>query len=432
MKKRTAPRVHPAWGMLALVLLGLLAAQGTRIAFGAFVPAWREGLHAGLGTISLIGLVSYLVYGFTQPLVGQLAGRFGPRTVLSGGIFVAGAGLLLSSAASSVPGLLGLYGILATLGFSAASGVTAGLVVRHWFTERRGLAFGLVESGFGAGQFVFTPLSLFLIEAYGWRTTLVIEGILLVAAVGPLVGLLLRSAPGDSGPGPYGGPDPADRAGATPGRAGIRVREVLGSPLMWGLLAPFFVCGVTTTGLMDTHLVSIAHDHGASTALTGTAVGLLAAANIAGTVMSGPLSDRYHCARILALLYGTRALVLILLALAPYGVWLVVLSVAFGLVDFATVAPTHLIATRHFPVESLGLIFGLLSMAHQLGASLGSYLPGVLHDLTGSYTPTLLGCSAALLVAMIGCLVVLPGTPATSGSDATGVTEPRSLTTDAA
>ncbi|MFD8624936.1 MFS transporter [Streptomyces hygroscopicus] len=98
---------------------------------------------------------------------------------------VAGAGLLLSAAASSVPGLLGLYGILATLGFSAASGVTAGLVVRHWFTERRGLAFGLVESGFGAGQFVFTPLSLFLIEAYGWRTTLVIEGILLVAAVGP-------------------------------------------------------------------------------------------------------------------------------------------------------------------------------------------------------------------------------------------------------
>ncbi|MFD8624935.1 MFS transporter [Streptomyces hygroscopicus] len=147
--------------------------------------------------------------------------------------------------------------------------------------------------------------------------------------------------------------------------------------------------------------------------------------------MSGPLSDRYHCARILALLYGTRALVLILLALAPYGVRLAVLSVAFGLVDFATVA-THLIATRHFPVESLGLIFGLLSMAHQLGASRGSCLPGVLHDLTGSCTPTLLGCSAALLVAMIGCLAGLPGTPATFGSDATGVTEPRSLATDAA
>ncbi|MFG2861208.1 MFS transporter [Streptomyces sioyaensis] len=422
MKNRTAPRVHPAWGMLALVLLGLLTAQGARIAFGAFVPAWREGLHADLGTISLIGMVSYLVYGFTQPLVGQLAGRFGPRAVLCAGVFIAGAGLLLSSMASSVPGLMFLYGALASLGFSAASGVTAGLVVRHWFTERRGLAFGLVESGFGAGQFVFTPLSLFLIEAYGWRNTLVVEGVLLTVVVGPLVTLLLRSTPADRGLEPYGGRDLTEipEHHADQGGGGLTVREVLRSRLLWGLLAPFFVCGVTTTGLMDTHLVSIAHEHGASTALTGTAVSLLAAANIAGTVASGPLSDRYSCARILAVLYGVRALILIVLAIAPCGAWLVVISVAFGLVDFATVAPTHLIATRNFPASSLGLVFGMLSMAHQVGSALGSYLPGLLFDLTASYTPTLLGCSAALIAAMIGCLATLPG-----NSSAVGAVQPQ-------
>ncbi|MEU8787075.1 MFS transporter [Streptomyces sp. NPDC048637] len=203
-------RVHPAWGMLALVLLGLLTAQGTRIAFGAFVPAWRDGLHAGLGTISLIGMVSYLFYGLTQPLVGTLTGRFGPRAVLSAGVFIAGAGLLLASASTSVPALLVLYGVVTTLGFSAASGVTAGLVVRQWFIARRGLAVGLVESGFGAGQFVFTPLSLFLIDVYGWRTTLVVEGVLLVAFVGPVTALLLRSTPSDAGHEPYGGPDTED------------------------------------------------------------------------------------------------------------------------------------------------------------------------------------------------------------------------------
>lgn len=432
MKKQTEPRVHPAWGMLALVLLGLLTAQGARIAFGAFVPAWREGLHTDLGTISLIGMVSYLVYGFTQPLVGQLAGRFGPRVVLCVGVFVAGAGLLLSSMASSVPSLMFLYGALASLGFSAASGVTAGLVVRHWFTERRGLAFGLVESGFGAGQFVFTPLSLFLIEAYGWRNTLVVEGVLLTVVVGPLITLLLRSTPADRGLDPYGGPDLADapEVHADQGGGGPTTREALRSPLLWGLVAPFFVCGVTTTGLMDTHLVSIAHDHGASTALTGTAVSLLAVANIAGTVASGPLSDRYSCARILAVLYGVRALILVLLALAPYGAWLVVISVAFGLVDFATVAPTHLIATRNFPAASLGLVFGLLSMAHQVGSALGSYLPGLLFDMTASYTPTLLGCSAALLAAMIGCLVTLPANSRAVGA-AQPQPQPEPLTSDA-
>ncbi|MEV4337014.1 MFS transporter [Streptomyces sp. NPDC049590] len=407
---RADTRVHPAWGMLALVLLGLLTAQGTRIAFGAFVPAWRDGLHAELGTISLIGMVSYLVYGLTQPLVGSMAGRFGARAVLASGVFIAGAGLLLASTASSVPMLLALYGVVATLGFSAASGVTAGLVVRHWFTARRGLAFGLVESGFGAGQFVFTPLSLLLIDLYGWRHTLVVEGALLLVVVGPIVALLLRSTPAQVGAEPYGGPDPEDAAPQEPaGKRGTgQWGQVLRSPLMWGLVAPFFVCGVTTTGLMDTHLVSIAHDHGASTAVTGAATGLLAAANVLGTVVSGPLSDRYSCARILAVLYGVRALVLILLALFPYGVWLVLISIAFGLVDFATVAPTHLIATRHFPADRIGLVFGLLSMAHQVGSSLGSYVPGLVHDLTGSYVPTLLGCAAALLIAMIGCLAALP------------------------
>lgn len=432
MTKATEPRVHPAWGMLALVLLGLLTAQGARIAFGAFVPAWREGLHTDLGTISLIGMVSYLVYGFTQPVVGQLAGRFGSRAVLCIGVFVAGVGLLLSSTASSVPGLMFLYGALASLGFSAASGVTAGLVVRHWFTERRGLAFGLVESGFGAGQFIFTPLSLFLIEAYGWRNTLVVEGVLLTAVVGPLVTLLLRSTPADRGLEPYGGPDltevPQHQADQDSGRP--TAREALRSPLLWGLLAPFFVCGLTTTGLMDTHLVSISHEHGASTALTGTAVSLLALANIAGTVASGPLSDRYSCARLLAVLYGVRALILTLLALAPYGAWLVVLSIAFGLVDFATVAPTHLIATRNFPAASLGLVFGLLSMAHQVGSALGSYLPGLLFDMTASYTPTLLASSAALLAAMIGCLITLP-VNSHSTSAAQPQPEPRPLSSNA-
>ncbi|MEU9112839.1 hypothetical protein AB0D04_13890 [Streptomyces sp. NPDC048483] len=106
-------------------------------------------------------------------------------------------------------------------------------------------------------------------------------------------------------------------------------------------------------------------------------------------------------------LYGTRAL--ILLALAPYGAWIVVISIAFGLVGFATVAPTHLMATHHFPAGYLGLVFGLLSMAHPVGSALGSYLQGILRDVTGRYPPTLLGSSAALVVAMIGCLVALTG-----------------------
>lgn len=412
--QRTA-RVHPAWGMLALVLLGLLTAQGTRIAFGAFIPAWEEDLHISRGTVSLVSMASFLVYGLTQPLVGYLAGRFGARTVLASGVFLAGLGLAASSQAGSVGGLFGLYGVLASLGFSAASGVTAGLVVSQWFTARRGVAFAFVESGFGIGQFIFVPLSLLLIDLYGWRTTLVVEGLLLLVLVGPLVAIMLRSTPQDMGKEPYGGPEEAapDR---TPAKQGNSISQVLRSRLLWGLVTPFFVCGVTTTGLIDTHLIPLAHDHGASTALAGTAVSLLAAANITGILASGPLSDRYNCGRILAVIYGVRAITLLLLVLAPYGALLIVFAIVFGLVDFASVTPTHLIATQHFPAASLGLVFGLLSMGHQVGSALGSYLPGLLYDLTDSYTPTLIGCSAALVAAMLVCLASLPASTSAPAS----------------
>ncbi|NLU71025.1 MFS transporter [Streptomyces sp. HNM0574] len=407
MTSRPAVRVHPAWGMLALVLLGLLTAQGTRIAFGAFVPAWQDDLDVSRGTISLVGTASFVIYGLTQPLVGRLSDRYGARAVLSAGVVVAGLGLVASSQAPDVAWLAVLYGLLASLGFSAASGVTAGLVVSQWFTTRRGVAFSFVESGFGAGQFVFVPLSLALIDAYGWSTTLAVEGAALMLVVGPLIAVLLRSAPAEKGLEPYGGPAPAP-AGEEPAGGGGAGRRVLRSPVLWALVAPFFVCGVTTTGLIDTHLVPLAHDHGNSTALTGTTVSLLAAANITGILASGPLSDRYNCARILAVLYGVRTLSLILLAMAPHGGWLVAFAVVFGLVDFATVTPTHLIATRHFPPAALGLVFGFLSMGHQLGSAVGSYVPGLLHDLTGSYTTTLIGCSAALFGATLVCLAVLP------------------------
>jgi MFS family permease len=172
-------------------------------------------------------MVSFLIYGLTQPLVGQLAARFGARTVLASGVFIAGLGGAASSQATNAVWLTALYGVVASLGFSTASGVTAGLIVSQWFTTRRGVAFAFVESGFGVGQFIFVPLSLLLIDAYGWSTTLAVEGGLLVILVSPIVALLLRSHPADIGSEPYGGPAPRESKEQERGGAG---RQVLPLP----------------------------------------------------------------------------------------------------------------------------------------------------------------------------------------------------------
>jgi predicted MFS family arabinose efflux permease len=160
---------------------------------------------------------------------------------------------------------------------------------------------------------------------------------------------------------------------------------VLTTRAFWGLALPFFVCGVTTTGMIDTHLIPFAHDHGHSPALAGGAVALLAAFNILGTLASGPLADSCDGRLILAGLYASRALTLVLLLVADAGGWLLVFGVLFGLVDFATVAPTQLLASQYFRDRSLGFVFGMIFLVHQVGSAVGAWVPGFVHDRTGSY-----------------------------------------------
>lgn len=163
--------------------------------------------------------------------------------------------------------------------------------------------------------------------------------------------------------------------------------------------------------MIDTHLIPYAHDHGYSAAVTGATVSLLAAFNVLGTLASGPLSDRYDSRRILASLYAGRALTLVLLLTTGSPGWLLAFGVLFGVVDFATVAPTQVLSSAYFRGHSLGVVFGLIFLAHQLGSAVGAYVPGALHDLTGSYTLALLSGAAALVLAAALSLTLPPAQP---------------------
>lgn len=158
----------------------------------------------------------------------------------------------------------------------------------------------------------------------------------------------------------------------------------------WFLAIPFIICGYTTTGLMDTHLIPISHDHGFSTNITGAAVSLLAAFNIIGTLCSGQIADHFSNRKFLALLYFIRGLSIILLLLTDQWLLLMIFALSFGLVDFATFAPTTMLASEYFKNQSVGLVIGLLSLGHQIGSALGAFIPGLLYDMTGDYSIALL------------------------------------------
>jgi sugar phosphate permease len=414
-------RRHYAWTVLALCFFAILCAQGVRLSFGAFVRPWEEAFGASRGSIALIGSLSFLVYGGSQPFVGRAVDRFGIRRTLALSTLVVAAGLALSAAAQSTWQLALSYGIVASLGFGGASGVAASVAVTYWFTARRGLAFALVEAGFGAGQLLLVPTALFAVSAAGWRATLLGGAALLAAVVAQVLWRRLRDRPEDVGLEPIGGPLAPVAVDPASGAPAVGLRGLARSRGFWLLAAPFFVCGITTTGFVDTHLIPLAQDRGIPSGTTGLAVALLAAANVSGILASGPLADRVDNRLLLAALYGTRGLSFVVLALLVSGPALVGFAMLFGLVDFSVVAPTQSLAARYVEPRTVGLAFGCLNAVHQLGSAVGAWLPGVAFDRTGSYDNVLVVSIVVLAAAALTCLTLPRPGRLRAGAPATAV-----------
>ena len=377
---------HYAWIIVFVTFLTFLAVQGVRLSFGAFVEPWETDFSMDRGTISLISTLSFITYGLSQPLIGRLVDKLGARLILSFSTFLVGISIFLTSFVTYPWQLFFLYGIMVSLGVGGASNVAATVVVTNWFNEKRGLAFGIMEAGFGAGQMLLVPGSLMLIHWLNWKMTVVILGAFLVLIVFPIVLLFLRNHPKEKGLVPIGGEiveeDTVEKKALN---TKASIWNVFLKREFWFLILPFAICGFTTTGLMDTHLIPFSHDHGFSTSVTSAAVSILAGFNIIGILLSGFVADRWSSRKMLFLLYGMRAISICILLYSHNSALLLIFAVLFGLVDFATVAPTQLLATQYFKEYSIGFILGWLFLSHQIGSALGAYLPGLFYNQTGSY-----------------------------------------------
>jgi sugar phosphate permease len=398
MKKQ----IHYAWVIVFVTFLTLLAVQGVRLSFGAFVEPWERDFSMDRGEISLISTLSFIVYGLSQPIIGRLVDKLGARTILSASTLLVGVSIFLTSFIQYPWQLFILYGIFISIGVGGASNVAATVVVTNWFNQKRGLAFGIMEAGFGAGQMLLVPGSLMLIHWFNWKLTVTILGIFLTIIVFPIMLLFLRNHPQDKGLLPIGGNiGEGNTIRKNDNKASLSVGEIFQKKEFWLLILPFGLCGFTTTGLMDTHLIPYSHDHGFSTNVTGAAVSVLAGFNIIGILMSGLIADRWSSRKMLFYLYITRALSFCILLYSHNPTLLLIFAVLFGLVDFATVAPTQLLATQYFKDYSVGFILGWLFLSHQIGSSLGAYLPGLIYSHLGSYNIPFYFSIVILIIASI-------------------------------
>ncbi|THE11731.1 MFS transporter [Bacillus timonensis] len=378
-------KFHYAWMIVFVTFLAFLAVQGGRLAFGAFVEPWEQDLHMDRATTSLISTISFVIYGLSQPFIGRFIDRYGARLILSISTFIVGISFFFITFVTQPWQLFILYSLV-SVGVGGASNVAGTVLITNWFNKKRGLALGIMEAGFGFGQMLLVPGSLMLIHWFDWRTTIFILGALLIVIVFPVVLFFLRNHPNEKAMEPLGGKiNEKEESGTEHEKKPVSLKVLFKMREFWFLMVPFAVCGFTTTGLMDTHLIPLSHHHGFSATVTGTAVSILAACNIVGILLSGVIIDYWSSRKLLVFIYFTRALSIGILVYSHNTVLLLLFASIFGFVDFATVAPTQLLVTQYFKNYSIGFIVGCLSLSHQIGSALGAFIPGLLYSNYGNY-----------------------------------------------
>lgn len=374
---------------LSLSFLILFAALGIRMSFGAYVTAWETTFGVSRADISLISSVNFLLFGFSTPFAGKLVDRFGARTVFTASILLMGAGLVASSMAGAYWQLLIFYGVVASLGFTGASSLTASVAVMKWFPNRKGLAVGVLSCGIAAGGMILAPLTVYLIGDLGWRRTIFLLGAGCLALLCPLVWALFRDAPPSKGGGT------GHSSGVGPAQNPAEGRWLLLITLAIAL--PYFVCGFTDLGLFSTHFVPMAGGMGFSTGLVALALSVDAAANLGGNLLAGHLADRVSITLLLGVMYLWRAAALSLLFFVTDGPSLLVFAALNGAVEASTIAPTAALCSKVYGPDKLGTFFGLVSAAHQLGGAAGAFLVGALFSRSQGYSVGI-GVSVTLLV----------------------------------
>jgi sugar phosphate permease len=396
-----SPRLHYAWIILAVTFVALAVGMGARSTWGIFVKPLEAEFGVSRAATSAVAAVSLLLFAFSQPVIGWLMDRCGGRLVISGSLLLIGVGCLASGLATHFWQLFFLFGIVGGIA-SGGAGLTPGSILAiRWFTARRGLAIGLASSGFSAGQVIFYPLITLLLTWYGWRQSYVIQGAAVCLLVVPVAFWLLRNDPADKGLAPYGetpaASGPALRAVA-PERP-TAMTEVVRSIDFWWLAMGYFVCGYTSAGLAQTHLIPYWVEHGFHLDQAARAMMLVGGMNVVGTILSGRICDRFGNRVPLSLYYFIRGLAILFLLTVRDALSVTIFAVIFGLSYIATVPPTSGLTADLFGKASMGRVYGWVTCSHQIGGAAGAYLSGLLYTQTGNYTGAFLAAASLCFAA---------------------------------
>ncbi|MDD5275082.1 MAG: MFS transporter [Methylovulum sp.] len=375
--------IHYAWIVLAVTFVCLFVGSALRSVPGIIMLSLEHEFQWHRETISGAIAVNLFLFGLAGPFLGRLMDVYGVKaiTILLIVLVTLGAG---GTVLMQQPWQLYLlWGVVIGAGSGGTSMIMGSAVVNRWFHDRRGLALGILGAAFSSGQLIFTPIIMQLNMLEGWRTSTLFIVVLLALVVLPLVIGLMADTPSLKGLRPYGAnvqPDTKRYPDPNP------MRKAMANPQFWLLAFSFGICGLTTSGLFQTHLITHGIEHGFPEMTMAVSLGLMGATDVFGTILSGWLCDRFGKRWPLAIYYLLRGVTLLLLPYVESTEQLMAFSVVYGLNWLSTIPATSALTADLFGKQNVGVVFGWICFAHQIGAAIASYGAGYIHHLVGDYT----------------------------------------------
>jgi len=399
--------IHYAWVVAGVTFFAMLTTSAALGLPGAMLQPLSREFGWATDQLSSVFAVRFALFGLLGPFAAIFITRFGLRHIMiTAATFIACA-IGLAATVSQLWQLFLLWGLLLGCGTGLTALVLGAMVANRWFTAHRGLVVGLFAASTATGQLIFLPVAAWLIEHFGWRYAL-IPVCAACATVVVLATLLMRDFPrdvglrslGDASPGPL---DAAVTVAPMDFLMPFKVlAEVSRQRTFLILAATFFVCGLSTNGLVQTHFISLCGDNGLATVPAASVLSMMGAFDLVGTTLSGYLSDRYDNRKLLFWYYALRGLSLFILPMSNFTFYgLSLFAMFYGLDWVATSPPTVKLTAQAYGKERAGLIFGWIFSAHQLGAATAAYGAGLTRRLLLTYNPALIAAGVACVLAAL-------------------------------
>ncbi|MBT2603893.1 MFS transporter [Bacillus sp. ISL-53] len=385
--------IHYSWVILIITFFSIIVAGIVRSSSGVFIVPFENEFGWDRSVISLAFAISLFLYGLSGPFMAALIEVLGLKKMMVLAMSTLLAGVLLTFFMQHEWQLILIWGIIIGLGSGVFLTVLSPYVANRWFEKRRGLAIGILTASTATGQLILLPVLAIIIENYSWRWAI---GLILILSLIMLAIILLfmKNNPKEVGTLPYGLAEEKQEAVTVQNKNPIAMAfqsliEAVRVKEFWLLAGSFFICGLSTSGLIGTHFISYCISFGLPVVTAASLLSFMGIFDLIGTTVSGWLSDRFDNRWLLFWYYALRGASLVLLPFAlnegSIGL-LIIFSVFYGLDWIATVPPTISISRQVFGMEKSGIVYGWIFAAHQVGAAVAAYGGGLIFKIFNSYT----------------------------------------------